>query len=239
MYKYYSIIKLVSVMKEILDILCSCTLFKGKDKNNIEQILSEANYKIKHYKKNEIIFKADELSFYIGIVLKGRIEIQKILACGKVINFLYKNKGDIFGEEVALSRKPTYDYDIIATEESNIFLIDKQSTSDILLKDSIINSNLIVSFANSVLALNKKLELFSYYSIQKKIAFSLLYNMEINKTNYISLINSKKSWAEHLNVSRPSLSRELTHLSNKGIIKVNNKIITILKKEQLESILTS
>lgn len=226
-------------MKEILDVLCQCILFKGKDKNEIEQILSETNYKIRNFKKSQIIFRTDEPSFYIGIILKGRIEIQKVFACGKVINFLYKEKGDIFGEAVALSKKPTYDYDIIATEESDILLIHKQSVLEILCKDNIINSNIITSFANSVLMLNKKLELFSYYSIQKKIAFSLLYNMELNKTDNISLISSKKSWAEHLNVSRPSLSRELTHLSNKGIIEINNKKITILKKEQLESILTS
>lgn len=226
-------------MKEILDILCQCPLFKGKKKNDIEQILSETKYKISHFKKNEIIFKTDDPSFYIGIILKGSIEMQKIFACGKVINFLYKEKGDIFGEAAAFSKKLTYDYDIIATEESDILLIHKQSVSQILCKDVIINSNIITSFANSVLVLNKKLELFAYYSIQKKIAFSLLYNMEISETNNVSLISSKKSWAEHLNVSRPSLSRELTHLSNKGIIEISNKKIKILKKDQLESILTS
>ena len=49
----------------------------------------------------------------------------------------------------------------------------------------------------------------------------------------------KATWAEYLNVSRPSLSRELKFLCEQGVIKMNKNKIVILRKDLLESLLRS
>ena len=48
---------------------------------------------------------------------------------------------------------------------------------------------------------------------------------------------SKAKWSEYMNVSRPSLLRELKDLSREGILTVENSIIRILDKDKLEEYL--
>ncbi|GMQ58742.1 Crp/Fnr family transcriptional regulator [Vallitalea sediminicola] len=223
-------------MKKYINILSSCPLFKGKDKNEIINILSLTKYKVTTYKKNDFIFRADETPNYIGIVLTGSIEVQNNLKSGKYFNVLYKNKGEVFGGALAFSDIPISKFDVIAKTKCDIMLVSRQSVLDILFKDSIIAYNIMNTFAKSVMKLNKKIELFSYSSIQQKIAYSLLCNLKPDD-NIINLPYSKKAWAEHLNVSRSSLSRELKSLIDNGIIEINNKEIKVQKKDSLESIL--
>ena len=225
-------------MNKIIDALCHCPLFAGKDKNEINNILSHTEYKISGFKKNEFIFRRDQPTIYIGIIIKGSIEVQKTLASGNVISVFHKNKGGVFGGAVAFLNK-IYPCDIYAKETSEILLLHKQSIYETLCKDAIIASNILGLCADSAFQFERKIELFSYSSIKKKIAFSLLYDMESYNNDVIHLPYSKKSWAEYLNVSRPSLCRELKNLSDDGIIDIKNKIITIMNKDKLESILTN
>ncbi|WP_132247729.1 helix-turn-helix domain-containing protein [Marinisporobacter balticus] len=50
---------------------------------------------------------------------------------------------------------------------------------------------------------------------------------------------SKKTWSEHLNVSRPSLFRELKILCTQQVIRIRNKEILILKEDALIDILNN
>ena len=78
------------------------------------------------------------------------------------------------------------------------------------------------------MCLEKMIELFSFYSIRDKIAFSLINDLSAREGVEIILPFTKTAWAEYLNVSRTSLSRELKSMELDGIIKVNgNKIIPL------------
>lgn len=222
-------------MDKYINVLSKSSLFKGKEKQAIIDILSRINYKINHYQKNDFIFRADQTPDYIGIVLKGSIEIQNNMESGKFFNVLYKKEGDTFGGGLVFANTPIYKFNFIAKTGCDILLIYKQSIFEVLLLDKIIMKNILQLLAKSTIILNEKIELFSYSSIQKKIACSLLYNTKNNNT--INLLYSKKAWAEHLNVSRSSLCRELKKLSDAGIIEINNKKIKILKKDNLKAIL--
>lgn len=222
-------------MNKYINVLSKSSLFNGKERQAIIDILSRINYKINHYQKNDFIFRADQTPDYIGIVLKGSIEIQNNMESGKFFNVLYKKEGDTFGGGLVFANTPIYKFNFIAKTGCDILLIYKQSIFEVLLLDKIIMKNILQLLAKSTIILNEKIELFSYSSIQKKIACSLLYNTKNNNT--INLLYSKKAWAEHLNVSRSSLCRELKKLSDAGIIEINNKKIKILKKDNLKAIL--
>jgi CRP-like cAMP-binding protein len=224
-------------VKKYIDVLYNCPLFKGKEKNEILDILSLTNHKINDYNKNEFIFRAHETPVYIGVILDGSIEFQNNLKSGKYYNVLYKKKGEVFGGALVLSDSSIYKFDVIGKTKCTLLLIHKQSVQNILFKDLTISKNIISLFSKSVMMLTKKIELFSYSSIQQKIAYCLLTNISSEENNIIHLPYSKKAWAEHINVSRSSLSRELKKLSDSGIIKVKNKVIKVLDKEELEKIL--
>lgn len=224
-------------MQKILTALQACPMLAGKNAAEIETLASQIQYRIAHYKKNELIFAADQPADHLGIIVTGRVEVQKELASGKVIKVLCKNIGDVFGGAALFANHASYNCSILARENSSIMLIAKEVFLDILCRDPQIVSNILTLFGENVLFFDKKIELLSYSSIQQKIAFSLLNDLECSEDGLIHLPYTKQSWAEHLNVSRPSLCRELKNLDNNGIIDLKASIIRILKKDALEAIL--
>jgi CRP-like cAMP-binding protein len=228
----------VMKMVDFIDIITDCSLFTNYKKSDIQKFLLGAEYKIGHYGKNEFIFRMDQPINYIGIILKGSVEMQKIFQSGKVLNLIYKEQGELFAEGAIFSSIPTYPCQVISREKTEILLIPKQQLILALYSDKILLANFLSLLSDKLVMLNRKIELLAYCSIQSKIAFSLLHCVSTDKNaNIIELPYTKKTWAEHLNVSRPSLCRELTNLCRANVIQMDNRTITILERSKIEKML--
>ncbi len=223
-------------MNDVIEACCHCEIFKGLDKARIQHVLSIADCQIKTYDKNEFICREDQSSVYVGIIIFGCVEIQKILPSGNIVCLFNRNKGDMFGGAVVFAGKASYPCDVFSRDKSKILFLHKKDILE-MCKCSFVANNLLKAFADSIFNFEKRVELFSYSSIQKKIAFYLLDEQKALNVNMIRLPFTKKAWAEYLCVSRPSLCRELKKLSNDNIIKVNGNIISIKSEEGLISLL--
>lgn len=224
---------------EILDILTNCCLFLGKTRDDISTFLGITGYKVTHFRKNQFVFRMDQPTTYIGIILKGSVEVQKNFSSGKLLNLIFKETGATIGEGAIFSDTGTYPCNVMCMEKSTILLLPKHKLLELLAKDPILLANFLNLISNKLLMLNNKIELLSYSAIQCKIVYSLLHCLApYTHNNIIHLPHSKKRWAEYLNVSRPSLCRELKYLVNAKIIAVDHKTIRILKRQQLEEIIT-
>jgi CRP-like cAMP-binding protein len=227
------------LMEMYLNVIKACALFEDKNKSDIEIMLKLTQHKVCKYKKNDFVIPPNAPFHYLGIVLEGSIEVRNNLESGRLVNITYKNKSEVFGCSFVFSKDYKGQFEIIAKEPCILLLIDKKSVLEVLLKDSIIASNILDIFSNEIINLNKKIVLFSYSLIQEKIARFLLNNTESDNTSTIELPYSKKALAERLNVPRSNLSRELKKLSMQGIIEIDHKTIRILDKPQLEAILSN
>ncbi len=225
-------------MIDILDFLAHCPLFKNYSKLQIRAFLANTNYSINRYKKNQLIFRMDQQITYVGIILTGSVEVQKVFQSGRMINLIYKKQGEFIAEGTVFSAIPTYPCQVISREITDILLLPKQYMFQALGCNPCLLGNLLQLMSDKLIMLNTKIELLSYCSIQSKIAFSLLHCIKSNPAaQVIELPYSKKTWAEHLNVPRPSLCRELRNLCKSDIIKLNKRTITIVNRTQLEAML--
>lgn len=89
------------------------------------------------------------------------------------------------------------------------------------------------SVSNRALALNSLIEILSLNSVSAKIAHFLTMEHKNQNSNTITLRFPKKSLAEQINVSRPTLFRELKKMQLKGIISCHKRTIKIHNLEQL------
>ena len=86
--------------------------------------------------------------------------------------------------------------------------------------------------------LQQRLELLSYSGIAQKAAFWLLTQMRQTGNNAIPIPESVSKWAMLMNVSRPSLHRELKRLEQQGIIAYSSTVIMIHDEEALQEVLS-
>lgn len=223
----------------IYSILENSNLFKGKKKNEIIELLDKVNYKIIDAKKKDLLFSLFTDAKYMGIVINGEIFIERVMPCGKNIPIFIKKPGELFGEAAIFSDTKTYPCNVIASKNSKILIFSKESVLKLLSLDMILLNNLLSALANKALYLNNKTELLCFISIKQKIAHSLLHDFSMSEDKKtVCLPFSKKIWSETINVSRPSLYRELKLLEDQKIIKlVNNNSIEIIDIEKLNSII--
>jgi len=223
--------------KKYSDFSVSCYLFSGKTAEEIDSILEKTDCFVKRYVSGESVFNSEDSTEYFGIILKGSLNVKKNLESGRGYTIFHRKSGDLFGGGVAFSRNPSFPCDIYSQGETEILYINKKSVYEILCKDSVIAENLISLFSKEVLVFERKLELFSTSSIRKKIAFSLLYD-DYAVLEKFRLPYSKTEWAELLNVSRPSLCREIKKLHECGIIEMDGKNIRIIDRSGLGKIIS-
>ncbi|SNS16982.1 cAMP-binding domain of CRP or a regulatory subunit of cAMP-dependent protein kinases [Anaerovirgula multivorans] len=223
-------------MSSSIRFLNHCVLFKHLSKDEIEELLSDITYTIRLYKKNEVVFSPHDFTDTLGIILDGCIEVQKIFASGKVLTVNRRFPYDLIADASLFADINHYPSTISACENSQIFLINKSNLLQLFSKDQSIMANFLKAVSNRVLALNKTIDILSLNSVPAKIAYFLIMEQRKQKSLTIKLEFTKKSLAEHLNVSRPTLSRELKNLQTKGIISFVKRKIEIHSLEKLEQI---
>jgi hypothetical protein len=97
--------------------------------------------------------------------------------------------------------------------------------------------NLTTEIASTAYMLQQRLELLSYNGIAQKAAFWLLMQVRQSDKYTVRIPDSVSKWAMLMNVSRPSLHRELKRLESESIISCSPPIIKILNQEALQDVL--
>lgn len=224
-------------MNNILTILQNSNLFKNKSFDEINTLLSNIIYKIESFNKNEIIFSPNQIADTMGIILSGSLDIQKLFPSGKVVIVARKEKYDLIAEPSIFAKIKYYPTTVSVSKPCKILLIHKNELMKLFLMDENIMRNFLESVSNSMLVLKYKIEILSLNSIQERIVSFLIHACRDTHSNVITLPFSKKAWAEYMNVSRTSLSRELRKLEIDEILSFDNRTIEIKNLDKLEEIL--
>lgn len=229
-------------MNNLSALLQNCSLFKNKTPEEIEQLLSKTSCEIESFKENEVIFSPLQAANKIGVVLSGTVDVQKLFPTGKVVIIERKKSPDLIGESSIFSRLEHYPDTVSAGKPCQILFLLKNELLALFALDRDFMLNFLESASNSTLILKHKIGILSLDSIQEKIAGFLVHYKkhagDANDYNLVTLPFSKKAWAEYMNVSRTSLSRELKALQTKGIISFEKRTIEIKDWSRLEKILS-
>jgi CRP-like cAMP-binding protein len=108
----------------------------------------------------------------------------------------------------------------------------------LMQKDVRILENFTTEIASATYMLQQRLELLSYSGIAQKAAFWLLMQARQSGKDTVRIPDSISKWAMLMNVSRPSLHRELKKLESEGILVYSSPTIEILDKDALQNVLS-
>ncbi len=212
-------------------------LFTGVSTADLRCILEEIPHHIQCYDKGETIFCLLEEATRIGIILEGRVEAQKSFPNGSQINVSVRKPGEIIGPAAVFSKNHKYPCDMVALEPVTVMMFRKEDLLRMMQKNVRILENLTTEIATATYMLQQKLELLSYSGISQKAAFWILMQARQTGKDTVSIPGSVSKWAMLMNVSRPSLHRELKKLQDQKIILCDSSVIKILNANALHDIL--
>ena len=214
------------------------SLFKGLSSKELRGYLESVPHHIQCYDKEEIIFHVMGKADRIGIILEGRAEAQKPFPNGSQINVSVRNPGQMIGPAAVFAESHTYPCDVMAIEPVTVMMFRRPDLLQLMQKDIRILENFTTEIASATYMLQQRLELLSYSGITQKAAFYMLMQRRRTGSDQIRIPGSITKGSMIMNVSRPSLHRELKKLDDKGIIRYEAHTIEILDPKSLMDVLS-
>ena len=218
-------------------------LFFGIDDKSIKTLISHLDPNVITYKKGEYIaFEGDDLGERFGVITEGSVEVSLENATGSktIINIF--SEGDLLAEVAAFADKEKWPSTVLALDDTTIVFFEV----DTILKTcnkacschTTLIKNLLKIISTRALYLNKKVQYLAAKGIKEKIAFYLLDQYRAHYKNLTFTVPlSRNQMADFLNVTRPSLSREMANLKDQGILDYHRSTIKILDINALSNIL--
>ncbi|NLM34730.1 MAG: Crp/Fnr family transcriptional regulator [Clostridiales bacterium] len=228
-------------MNKYINILKDSALFSGIEPDEINLILESLNSRTCDYSKNQYIVNTGDPIQYFGIVLEGEATILKENPLGEGFIMTVAKAGDIFGEMFIFSSYSTWPVTVKVQNTCTVLLI---KNSSLISNDNTFTSwyitiikNLLKIISDRAFFLNKKVEYLSIKSIRGKLCTYLWDQYKKTGDINITVPLNRNELASFLNVSRPSMSRELCQLRDEGIIDFHLSTFKIKDLEALKEYL--
>lgn len=220
-------------------------LFKGLDHDVFSQYCSKTSIRIAW--KGEIIENEGDECKHIGVLLQGKLALQKYASSGEFATIALMEEGEMYGEDLLFGSNNLYTVTIEAVANSRILYIPRTVMIPMLRKNYFLTQNFVRLLSDKVNTQNERITLLSQKTLRQKIAFYLLeqYKKQTHhsKTSrrrlqddsgYVELPVSKEIISKLLAMPRPSFSRELINMEKDGLIQVEGRNIRILELSELE-----
>ena len=225
-------------------------LFRDISNEELDMLLQSGHCQVRKYPKGKFVFLEGDRPRSLYLLMKGRISISQTTMSGKRILITdIDHPGELFGEVYLFIEKEAYDMDARAEEDAVVLELSHQILGyrEGMIMDnrdaegnladlySRLQYNLMGIFAQKAYQMNRKVKVLGASSIREKIARYLLERR--NEEGLIIGNLLREEMAEYMNVTRPSLSRELGKMQKEKILEIRGRDILVLNQEKLEEYL--
>lgn len=218
---------------KLVEILEKHPLFNNIDRNDLKRLLECLDTYERSYEKNEYIILEGSLINFIGIIISGRVLIEKEDYLGNEYIYAEIEKDNIFGEiyigptiqSATVNYKAMTDCSILFIRYDSIFRDCRKNCS----YHKVLLENLIKLMAYKSRILIDKIDIISKKSLRERIMTYLLLLAEKQRCKTVISHLNHSEMAEFLCVNRSSMMRELARMKQEGIIDFNRNQYEILK----------
>lgn len=222
---------------EWLGVLSKSSLFRGIHSEDLNSLLKCLQPIIRNYGKDEYAANAGDPLTGVGIVLSGEALVTKETVTGHRVIMTGLKPGDMFGEIAAFAGNGKWPAAIFVPNRcSAIFLSPERiigECAQMCKSHRTMILNLLRIIAGKALMLNRKTEYLVMKSLRSRLSLFLLEQMQNHSSPEVFLPMNRSELAEFLNVSRPSLSREMCRMRDEGIIRFDKASVKILQEDKL------
>ncbi len=193
------------------------------------QVLTKKEHKlVKGYQvtKNSVINHEGDLCENVGVIISGKVDVVSYSFQGKeqILNSL--KAGDIFGNNLIFSSEPIYRGDVIAKEKCVIAFINKENLIYLLQNNQEFLTLYLKAQSDFGKSLNARIQLLSFTNAEERLVYYA------SKNDNVIVFKNVTTLAAQIGIQRETLSRLLTSLVKRHLIKKEKGKITFLKKRR-------
>lgn len=221
------------IMQKHFDVLRICPLFNGIDDKDLTAMLGCLGAKESAYKKGDVIFAEGDPAKYLGIVLEGKAQVERVDYYGNRNILAGIEAPQIFGEAFACAGLDEMPVDVVATENTDVLLIDARRITQSCGNACAFHSRMIFNLLNIVagknLVFHQKIEITSGRSTREKLMTYLLIEAKKNGSTTFTIPYDRQELADYLEVDRSGLSAEISKLRKENILECRKNTFILLK----------
>jgi CRP-like cAMP-binding protein len=200
----------------------------------------EANRKILHLKKGELLFKEGEEVKGMYFVYSGLLKVHKHWGDDKELIVRFAKQGDIVGHR-GLGADTVYPVSATALKKSDICFVNLDFFNATLKVNHEFLYILMMFFAEELKISERRMRNLAHMSVKGRVAQALLVLQSKFGTTEAGEINvslARQDLASYVGTTYETLFRVMTELTEENIIQVDGKQVLVLDKERLEFLTT-
>ncbi len=209
-------------MKKYFDVLRRCALFDGIQDKNLLAMLDCLKAKVEFFDKKYTIFAEGSPAKFIGILLSGATQIEQVDYYGNRSILGLIEPGDLFAEAFACAQVRALPVSVVATEPSEIMLIDCSHILHTCSNNCGFHQQMIFNLMKSLAAKNlvfhQKIDVLAKRTTREKLLTYLTYQAKKAQSEAFTIPFDRQELADYLEVDRSGLSSEISKLRRNGIL---------------------
>ncbi len=222
-------------MQKYFDTLKKCALFKSIDDHDLSALLSCLGARVIDFQKKEAVFYEGDPVRNLGIVLSGSVQIITDDYLGNRSIVSDAEPSELFAEAFACAEVPSIPVDIIASEKSEIMMIDCRrimySCSNACNFHQQMIFNLMKDLATKNIRFHQRIEVTGKRSTRAKLLSYLSLEAKKNKSREFDIPFNRQELADYLEVERSGLSAEISRMVKEGVIESRKNHFVLLERE--------
>ena len=219
-------------MKDFFDILRKCPLFDQIGDESLDEMLGCLGAKKCSYKKGDTVLAEGDKAKYLGIVLKGSVQLVRVDYYGNRSILTSIEPPQLFGEAFAFAGLDSVPVDVVAAEDTDILLTDAMHIArpceNACAFHRQMTLNLLQIVARKNLVLHRKIEITSKRSTREKLMTYLLLQAKKAGSSTFTIPYDRQELADYLGVERNGLSTEIGKLRNEKVLECRRSTFTLL-----------
>lgn len=209
-------------------------IFSDLDEEVLEQVVQVGNKKT--YAKDSVILVEEEVGTALFVIIKGKVKVSRSSSDGREVILSILSDSDFFGEMSildGLNRSAT----VVATEDSELFIIQRKEFLDLLNKHPEITIALLSELTQRLRNADMKIKALSLKDAEGKVATVILQLADdIGKIKHgtveIEKLPLQQDLANMAGTSRETISRTLHSFARKGLVEIDGSKLKIIDYEK-------
>lgn len=216
--------------------ISSCTLFSNISKDDQQAFLTRLVSNKKIVEKGKTVARQGYEIKYLYLLVKGIVRTEMITQEGNSLEIEFIEAVRPLAPAFVFAQNNRFPVDVITIEECHFLLIPKEVWLSEMMSNETLLTNFLKLNSNMTVFLSQKLQMISIKSIKGKLSLFILEHTTEEKNSF-TLKRNRTQLAEYFGVQRPSLARTMSELVDKGIISIDKREVTVLKRDELRKVL--
>lgn len=204
-------------------------VFQDISVDRLESFLEDAPHSLKKYDKQDMIVRQGDTCRSLYMLYSGKVQAVMTHPDGKELVVEVLEAPIAVAPILLFGSKDKFPVSVFAMEPVEIIVINKDKFLRWMQDDAQLMQNFLRIISDRSVWLTEKINSFALQSLEMRLAHYLYFHSDSLET--------QSDIAKRLGVARPSLSRVISGLVDKGVIEIDKRQIVVVSMAKLKAIM--